>query len=398
MNRSASLRIVYAWIERIAANVNLTFDDALAMLGFKAGTIPSKEEIQRAYRQMARKYHPDLGGDAEKMVEVNVAKDILDGTRRPSSGGSSYSPPKPRYEPPKYEPPRYEQPKYEQPKYERPRYERPSAVVVTFAEALHDVSIPAGVKWIFITEQMRYSRDYMGDESSRYTKGYIALGQTDTQMVLLLMHHVSRSQSYIGGHDSNTWQCTVQTSSLKKGALDPTAAVKGIKGLMAQAELDKPANPTVIALDEQWTPSEKGLPGYGKGLKMSEFFVNMGLKKAPAAKDKPAGKLLIDVASPDKYSEGKYVEGPDEIGIFVGERYYGVDWTTISNKRYFWTIRSLLVKNNYSIKGYYRKSLTRMKMGKDIAKILLQLHELNKFEPKLPQDVVDALTAISEAA
>lgn len=35
------------------------------------------EEIKSAYRKLAKKYHPDLGGDPEKFKEINLANDIL---------------------------------------------------------------------------------------------------------------------------------------------------------------------------------------------------------------------------------------------------------------------------------------------------------------------------------
>lgn len=37
----------------------------------------SAEDIKSAYRKLAKKYHPDLGGDPEKFKEINEANDIL---------------------------------------------------------------------------------------------------------------------------------------------------------------------------------------------------------------------------------------------------------------------------------------------------------------------------------
>lgn len=37
----------------------------------------SQEEIKNAYRSLAKKFHPDNGGSAEKMVELNIAYSIL---------------------------------------------------------------------------------------------------------------------------------------------------------------------------------------------------------------------------------------------------------------------------------------------------------------------------------
>ena len=39
---------------------------------------PSKEEIKKRYKELARKYHPDINdGDDEKMKELNHYRDIL---------------------------------------------------------------------------------------------------------------------------------------------------------------------------------------------------------------------------------------------------------------------------------------------------------------------------------
>ena len=73
--------------------------DPYRVLGLSPGA--SKDEVTKAYRKLAKKYHPDLNpGDeaaAKKMAEVNAAYDsIMNGTpygpraqQRPSSGGSS---------------------------------------------------------------------------------------------------------------------------------------------------------------------------------------------------------------------------------------------------------------------------------------------------------------------
>lgn len=70
----------------------MSMDDAKRTLGFKPNESPSKEEVIKAYRAKALANHPDRGGDPEKMVEVNVAKDILEGKARakgPSKGPST---------------------------------------------------------------------------------------------------------------------------------------------------------------------------------------------------------------------------------------------------------------------------------------------------------------------
>jgi len=68
--------------------------EALALLGL-TGT-PTEEDIKKAYKRKAIENHPDRGGDPSKMVQVNVAKDVLTGVQRAtpeySGGGGGYAP------------------------------------------------------------------------------------------------------------------------------------------------------------------------------------------------------------------------------------------------------------------------------------------------------------------
>jgi hypothetical protein len=36
---------------------------------------PKREDIEKAYRRLASKHHPDKGGSAERMAEINRARD-----------------------------------------------------------------------------------------------------------------------------------------------------------------------------------------------------------------------------------------------------------------------------------------------------------------------------------
>ncbi len=62
--------------------VAMSMEEAKAVLGFPPGASPSPTEVNKAYKQKAVENHPDRGGSHEKMVEINVAKEILEGRRR----------------------------------------------------------------------------------------------------------------------------------------------------------------------------------------------------------------------------------------------------------------------------------------------------------------------------
>jgi hypothetical protein len=63
------------------------------------GLAPTEEEIQAAYRRKARECHPDHGGDADAMKQVNAAKERLrnrTSAKSPPPGEAGRSSPPPR--------------------------------------------------------------------------------------------------------------------------------------------------------------------------------------------------------------------------------------------------------------------------------------------------------------
>ena len=63
----------YKW----AARFQMTYEQALRVFGFPAGSQPSPEEVKKKYRDLARKAHPDVGGTAEAIAQINNANDVL---------------------------------------------------------------------------------------------------------------------------------------------------------------------------------------------------------------------------------------------------------------------------------------------------------------------------------
>ena len=62
--------------------VSMSMSDAKEVLGFPPNYSPSPSEIAKAYRTKVLENHPDRGGDPRRMVEINVAKEVLDGKVR----------------------------------------------------------------------------------------------------------------------------------------------------------------------------------------------------------------------------------------------------------------------------------------------------------------------------
>ncbi len=113
----------------------MSLEKAKEILGLPSFGLPSRTEVMKAWRSKAFEYHPDRGGDLNKMVEVNVAKDILIGDRPatpdvPSSRPESTPPSKPPAE------------------VEKPLYN-----ATNFEEAAQTASAPlSSVYWMWVTE------------------------------------------------------------------------------------------------------------------------------------------------------------------------------------------------------------------------------------------------------
>jgi DnaJ-class molecular chaperone len=56
-------------------NVTSEIKEALEILGLPA--LITKEDIKKQYRHLAKKYHPDQGGDPKEMEKINHAYDLL---------------------------------------------------------------------------------------------------------------------------------------------------------------------------------------------------------------------------------------------------------------------------------------------------------------------------------
>lgn len=165
----------------------MSLADAKRVLGLPATGEPTPEEVSKAYKRRAVENHPDLGGSHEKMVEINVAKDILEGKQRPSSGPAPR--PTPGQAPGGWN------------DKDRVR-ERPQKVQRgrDFNNAKSHASLPA-VEWKFrsstvvgspteFTEQQSKAQEgEKGTGLNSYVVGWVCYGQTSSQHVFLLVEH-----------------------------------------------------------------------------------------------------------------------------------------------------------------------------------------------------------------
>lgn len=80
--------------------IEMSIEDAMKLFGIKE--IPSsKEELNKYFKKLALKNHPDLGGSEETMKLINQAKEILD--KNIDYNHRDYKPVKPREKDPDYQ-------------------------------------------------------------------------------------------------------------------------------------------------------------------------------------------------------------------------------------------------------------------------------------------------------
>jgi hypothetical protein len=117
--------------------VAMSLDQAKGALGFRSNENPSPDEVNKAWRSLAFKNHPDRGGDPQKMVELNVAKDVLTGKLK----GDRYTP--------SPGPSRQQRPTYWTDKDRVHKDEEPSVKIP--GKPFSHLKIPAGVNWLAVS-------------------------------------------------------------------------------------------------------------------------------------------------------------------------------------------------------------------------------------------------------
>lgn len=184
--------------------IAMSMPEALDLLGFKPGTSPSPDEIKRAYKRAAFDLHPDRGGDPAKMVQVNIAKDILLGKQRA----------KPVYTP-----------KQSQPAPKQKPWTPPKETIVSFEEAVRSANVPKA-DWKFMTDTS--SDGWFGDESTDRRYAYIVYGRTDLHHLFVSVFNHVQKDYFIGGV-RNSDITTVKVHKYPLGNPLPKLAPKAIR-------------------------------------------------------------------------------------------------------------------------------------------------------------------------
>ena len=87
-----SVQLLEAWLDQTRPgwrqshgpqSSDMTYERAYQILGLSPGA--SEQEIKRAYHALIKKVHPDQGGSAVLAAQINQARDLLLGKKKPHS-------------------------------------------------------------------------------------------------------------------------------------------------------------------------------------------------------------------------------------------------------------------------------------------------------------------------
>lgn len=369
----------------------MSMEEAKAVLGIPPNESPSREEVNKAWKQKAFENHPDRGGDPKKMVEINVAKDILEGKERPT-----YS----RPSSPSATPPGYGR------TYAPPVDDRKDDVV-TFDEAKGKAGIPGSVEWLFVTEGQRNKQGYSSDEFERSETAFVAYGQTDSKHVFAAAQHNYYAAYFVGGGPkADVWKIRSFEYPRREGEkLEPAwlygNVVKALKGVGFGGKFNSKVS------DIRGHKFAEDLPHKSPStMSIKHILVALGM----VAGDDPsvAGrKQVVEITVADTYEKGKpgfYPEAPNRgnfwDGVYHGN-YYKVtliingrqfdldeqDFTEFSKVRVGGKVLLNAIFGDY-IRG--KKTLTRLRQGK------LILQWLAEHLRGLPADAMSALDAAAK--
>jgi hypothetical protein len=358
----------------------MSLEQALETLGFDPKSHPTEPEISKAYKIKAIENHPDRGGSHQKMVDVNVAKDVLLGKQRPDRGSPSPSGPRPTWTP--------EEGGGYNPSYARPD-SPPKRQTVTFEDAIAKAGIPADVEWLFVTDMQHSPGNYSSDEYSNFKRAFCAVGKSKDSYVFAAAGS-SQYDAYVvgggGGHD--IWE--VKSDTVPAPAqITPAWLFNGVVRALGQLQVKVRFNSKVRpATGATFSPKMPNLPGSATSIK--HLMVGLGMVDTDdpsVANRKQVVEIKVeeDRMYGDKGPKPGYVQGLDKHMFWDGQNHNGWFKVTLTlnskevvlSEKDFHTFCKLKV-GGQSVKelceGKYgaKKVITRMPKGKIILQGLIE--------------------------
>ena len=341
-----------------------TYEEAAQLLGVPPHA--SKSEIDKAYLEQVRKNHPDRGGDPDKMVEFNVARDILEGKRNEKwkavepgdEGDVGYPPPGSGGFTPPVE----------------------KRVEVSLQAAMSKEGVPSGIQWV-LASNTGYGDQDMGAYS---LIGIVYYGKTDTKHVFLGVYHDGGTNPFTR-LTTNIFSCIVQTYPITSSIAE--IAPRAFRGIFSGfSGLRKGYNAKVTILPDGFELTERNYYNPpGKEMSFKDAIVNLGLV-GDDHRWKTNQKLKVILVYHDS---GFGEERKKALDLEINGRTYVLNQASVD----FFTRK--LEKNLRIIFGnsYYdgsKKELTRIRNGK---KVLAELSEALKTEPQELRDLLAQASA-----
>jgi hypothetical protein len=271
----------------------MSLGEAKQVLGFPPSYDPSTEEVTKAYKTKAFQNHPDRGGDPVKMVEINVAKDVLLGGK-PSPFKPSAPPPPPSPAPP-------------------PPMEGRSLTQVMS-------SMPGGVDWKFRSD-VAYANNLHNQPGDvpywRVSRGWVLYGQTSSHHVFAGIRVASNQKFTSELPKTDSWEGFYTTAPRKvsllkvapkmvKSILDNLPDLEGYRlpkkfmvldGTLTLADLKKRADlslkDAILGSGAMTATEDKGLKGRKKMVTIEPIFDKDKWKKLK----EQYGKVMGGVAA-----------------------------------------------------------------------------------------------------
>jgi len=344
--------------------MTMTLEEAKGILGIPSTVSPTTVDVEKAWRQKSLENHPDRGGSHEKMVEVNVAREVLEGKRTPS-----YQRPEPSWTPPPTPVPRREPPK---------------PIEVSFMEAKQKAGVPTNATWIFITDSI--NAGYSSDEFSNRQTGQVLYGKTDSKHVFVGMEYMHRAEMFIGGAPSQSiWNMKVYMYPLTRPLSELAAMVISLAVKDFEYINGKRFNGKVWMVPDNLPFSEKVLHVHGKAIPLKMALVQLG--ELPEDDPSVAGrkKVIEFVFGGGDYQESYETRGMGFI-VIDGKEFPLSKEDFVKFKRAH-GLEAVIGRYYY---GGERRLLTRIKNGKKVMLWLIRNAH------SLPQSVKDILQAAAD--